>query len=713
MIYFKKMKSKINVLIVLLFLAGVSHAQLSQKNNERFPVFPSCENLQFEALETCFYNQVQDFVYNNFKVPENLKQNNFKGNVIVLFEVAETGEFKVIYVDAVDESLIAESKRVFGKLAKISPATYNGNPIFSKYTIKIAIPLQSVAEIQAKKEAQALAEKTSAVYKPNTKQSTELDSLKYRKFDNPQFESHINIPFSHSYYSQFDPEMNQVGVNNHTGSKPFSYAEVNKYYNLKEANQKLMKNTQQWFGRKVFNENLVEIQGEDYWFTLNPIVDLQFGKSDPSVAKYTFINTRGIQFRGGLGKELNFTTTLYESQGRFADYFNSYAESIRPDGGNPAIIPGIGIAKEFKSDAYDFPMAEANLSYTPSKFINLNLGYGKNFIGDGYRSLLLGDGASPYPYIKLNTTFWKIKYTNIYTWLKDVRPEATVDRTYATKFAASHYLSLNITNRWNLGLFESVIWTNQNNRGFDMSFVNPIIFYRTVEFTSSARSGNALLGLTSKYKITNQVNIYGQFLLDEFSLADVKAGEKSWKNKFGYQLGAKYYNAFNIKNLLLQVEYNHVRPYVYAHSDAITNYGHNNQSLGHQWGGNFRELIGIARYHRGRYFADAKVTYGQRGLDFNTPTDSFNYGSNIYLSYNDNRPFDKGVNIGQGNKTSIFFADFQAGYLVNPSTNMKLFGSFIYRSFSPETETATAIKENTTWFSVGLRCDIFNWYFDY
>lgn len=698
---------------IFLFLTSISNAQVSQKITERFPVFPSCESLEFQALETCFYNQVQDFVYNNFKVPENLKENNFKGAIIVLFEVTDTGNFKVTYVDAVDEALVAESKRVFGKMPKITPATYNGNPTYTKYTIKIAIPLQSVAQMQAEKEAKALAEKKSDVYKPNEKHLTELDSMKFKKFENPQLESHINIPFSHSYYSQFDAQMNQIGANNHTGSKPYPYAEVNKYYNLKEANQALAKNKTEWWGRKLWNENLVEIQGEDYWFTLNPILDIQFGKSDPGEAKSTFINTRGIQFNGGLGKELNFTTTIYESQGRFADYFNRYAESIKPDGGNPAIIPGIGIAKEFKSDAYDFPMAEANLSYTPSKFINLNLGYGKNFIGDGYRSLLLSDGASPYPYFKLNTTFWKIKYTNIYTWLKDVRSEVTEDRTYATKFAASHYLSLNVSNRWNIGLFESVVWTNKNNRGFDMSFVNPIIFYRTVEFASSARSGNALLGLTSKYKISNQINIYGQFLLDEFSLKDIKAGNKSWKNKYGYQLGAKYYNAFNIKNLLLQVEYNHVRPYVYAHSEAITNYGHNNQSLGHNWGGNFKEIIAIARYHKGRYFADAKVTFGERGLDFNNATDTFNYGSNIYLSYNDNRPFDTGVNIGQGNKTSIFIADLQAGYLINPATNMKLFGSLIYRDFSPATETDTAIKESTTWFSVGLRCDIFNWYFDY
>jgi hypothetical protein len=46
-------------------------------------------------------------------------------------------------------------------------------------------------------------------------------------------------------------------------------------------------------------------------------------------------------------------------------------------------------------------------------------------------------------------------------WLKDVRPEVTLERTYATKFMANHYLSWNVSNRLNLGFFESVIWTIQ------------------------------------------------------------------------------------------------------------------------------------------------------------------------------------------------------------------------------------------------------------
>jgi hypothetical protein len=674
---------------------------------EQFPVFPNCENLESKKLENCFYKEVQDFVFQNFEVPENLKETNYKGEVKVLFEVDANGVFKVIYVNASNDALSEEAKRVFGKFPQIKPSTYNGKPTYSKYTISIGIPLKSTEQIAS--EALAAAE----ILKPVEKPMTELDSIVYKKYNNPEFESHLNIPFSHSYYSQFDGAMNQVGSNNHTASKPYTYAEVSKYYNLKEVNESLQKKVSTWLGRKWWNENLVQIQGEDYWLSLNPIVDLQLGKASDLDASYTYVNTRGLNFRGGLGKQINFTTTIFESQGRFAGYFNDYAESLKPSGGNPAIIPGIGIAKQFKTDAYDFPLAEANITYAPSKFFDLQLGYGRNFIGDGYRSLLESDGASPYPYFKINTTFWKIKYTNTYMWLKDVRPDVTVDKTYATKFMANHYLSWNVSNRLNLGFFESVVWTDTNNRGFDINFVNPIIFYRTVEFASSSKSGNALLGFTGKYKWNNDVNLYAQFLLDEFSLGDMKSGDNSWTNKFGYQFGAKYFNAFKVKDLLLQLEYNHVRPYVYSHSAIITNYGHNNQSIGHQWGGNFDEFLAIGRYHKGRYYADAKFTIGKRGLDFDTAQDSYNYGGNIYKSYNTDRPYDTGVKVGQGNKTNVFIADIQGGYVINPMTNLKLFGSFIYRNFDPTQNTPTTFKQSTTWFSIGLRSDVFNWYFDY
>lgn len=694
------------ILVCLFFNIWVSNAQDVYLVT---PVFPSCEDKNVEETKDCFYQQIQQFVYDNFQTPEVVTQHKYKGNLNVLFSVDTTGVFNVLYVDAIYPELVTETKRIFQMLPKVKPAVSSGKAVFVKYALKIAIPLQNTQAI-IPSEYQT---KSDSIKTHRNKVLDEFDNIVQKKFDNPIYNSALGIPFTHSFYAQFDSAINQVGANNHTGSKPLAYNEVVSYYDFKTVNEKLIKNTDTWFNRKLWNEHFFQFQGEDYWITLNPLIDLRVGKSTPSDNSSTFQNTRALQVQAGLGDKLVFTTTIFESQGRFADYYNQYAASIRPSGGNPAIIPGIGIAKQFKTDSFDFPSADANITYSPSKMINLQLGYGRNFIGDGYRSLLLGDAASPYPYFKINTSFWKIKYTNTYMWLKDVRKDVTEENTYATKFMANHYLSWNVTNRLNLGFFESVVWGNTNGRGFDANFINPIIFYRTVEFTSSSKSGNAVLGLTTKYKFNNQVNFYGQFILDEFSLGDIKKQDQSWKNKYGYQLGLKYYNAFTIPNLLLQVEYNNIRPYVYSHSNPLTNYGHNNQSMGHAWGGNARELIGMARYHKGRYFADAKVTYGIRGLDFDTAEDTFNYGGNIYKDYDIDRPFDKGVEIGQGNKTTIVIADFQAGYLVNPMTNLKVFANFMYRDFKPSTETDFTKKNSMSWFTVGIRSDIFNWYFDY
>ena len=68
----------------------------------------------------------------------------------------------------------------------------------------------------------------------------------------------------------------------------------------------------------------------------------------------------------------------------------------------------------------------------------------------------------------------------------------------------------------NIGLFETVIWDNANDRGFDVNFVNPLIFYTAIEFATSSRAGNALLGASLKYKFKN-ITLYYQLLLDEIN----------------------------------------------------------------------------------------------------------------------------------------------------------------------------------------------------
>ncbi|WP_242134367.1 gliding motility protein RemB [Aestuariivivens marinum] len=696
------------VVLLLLSLQYSIYAQTLQ-SNEKPPVFPSCEGVGVEDLQTCFNNHIYKHIYNNFKVPQQVIDEKYKGEISVLFEVDSTGVFKVIYAEAMYDVLKAETKRVFSILPKIKPATYNGRPTYKQYAMAIKIPLVNQSESDggtdiSKSEISKRAQIVKAEY-----DSVSSNLVTYK---NKRFSSQLNIPFTHSSYAQFDRNLNLVGTNSHTASKPFLFDEVSKYYDFNSEKHKLVKEANTWGGRKLWNEHLVQLQGKDYWFTIDPVFDLQVGKDTKADYNSTYNNTRGVLIQGGFGEKFNFYTSVFESQGRFAQYVNNYAESLKAFGPDPAIIPGRGIAKRFKTDSYDYPVAEAYLSYTPAKFINIQFGHGKNFIGDGYRSLLLSDVASPRPFLKLNTKFWKIKYTNTWMWLKDVRPEVTEDGAFLTKYMATHYLSWNVSKRLNLGFFESVVWSNTNERGFDVNYLNPVIFYRAIEFETGQGAGNAILGASAKFKFNDNVNMYGQFILDEFSLNDIKAREKSWKNKYGYQLGIKYYNAFKVDNLMMQLEYNRIRPYAYSHNTIILNYGHNNQSMAHLWGANFSEWVLIGHYNYNRWFADAKFIFGKRGLDYNEGTNNFSYGGDIYRNYND-RPSDTGIKVGQGIKTKTFYGNLQAGYLINPSTNLKLFADITVRNFNPDVITNSTFKSDTVWFNLGLRTDLFNWYFDF
>ncbi len=522
----------------------------------------------------------------------------------------------------------------------------------------------------------------------------------------PEHDSQLNIPFTHSSYAELEYYFNK-GNNSHTASKPYSFMEAARHVDLNTLKLELLKDKTSFMGRKLWNEHFFSVQKEDYWFTIDPGIDLQVGKDNSDNVDFTYNNTRALKIQGGLGKNFNFSTTFYESQGRFADYINRAARANPPTGAG-AVVPGRGKGKNLPEGGFDYPVAEAYLSYTPNKFFNFQFGHGKNFIGDGYRSFMLSDVASPNTFLKVNTEFWKIKYTNIWMWLDDVRPSVSVDGNNFRKYVAIHHLSWNVNKRLNIGLFEAVVSANTGN-GFDINFFNPVIFYRAVEFSKGSRSGNALIGLNGKYKLTDNITAYSQFVLDELTIGRFFDGDGYWGNKFALQLGAKYFNAFKVDNLYLQGEFNLARPYTFGHfGNSTLNYSHFNQPLGHLWGSNFWETVGIARYKKGRWFANAKIVLGQKGFD----QDGLNYGGDIYRS-NDERIGDTGIEIGQGNKTSIFIGDLQAGYVVNPATNLQFFGGLTVRNFDPTTQTSTFSKENTTWFTVGIRTDLFNWYFDF
>src|SRR5690606_380918 len=112
------------------------------------------------------------------------------------------------------------------------------------------------------------------------------------------------------------------------------------------------------------------------------------------------------------------------------------------------------------------------------------------------------------------------------------------------------------------------------------------------------------------------------------------------------------------------------------------------------------------------FFGNVKLIFGERGFDFNDESDAFNYGGNIYRVEND-RPFENGHEAAQGNTTSVFYGEVQGGYLINPSTNLKVYASLIYRDYNPNAQTILTLKNSTMCLNFVIYTDIFNRYFDY
>src|SRR5688572_25277730 len=209
--------------IFFFFVFGfsiVAIAQVPAAQYEKYPVFKECENADVDALENCFKNTLQQFIYQNFQVPEVVFSENYKGNVNVLFEVTKEGKFKVLYVDGIYDELKEEARRVFELLPTVEPATYNGSPAYVQFTLPIAIPLVATGESIVQ---------TEEISKKNEREAlvNEYDALENLPYNNEEYKSNINIPLSHHNYSLFDSALNRVGLNNHTAQKPYVYSEVN------------------------------------------------------------------------------------------------------------------------------------------------------------------------------------------------------------------------------------------------------------------------------------------------------------------------------------------------------------------------------------------------------------------------------------------------------------------------------------------------------
>jgi hypothetical protein len=442
--------------------------------------------------------------------------------------------------------------------------------------------------------------------------------------------------------------------------------------------------------------NLFEVHVKDFDLFINPVIQYVVSKEQDN-DQHLFLNTRGLTLRGRIAGKIGFSAYLTDNQERDPLYVQQWINDRKA-------VPGAGFYKDFKDPGgVDYFDARGHFTFNVTKYIDVAFGYDKNFIGNGYRSLFLSDFGNSNLFLKINTRIWKFNYQNLFMELHNADSRVG-DKLIGKKYAAMHHLDVNITKWLNIGLFEGVVFGRQNR--FDFSYLNPLIFYRSIE-QQNGSFDNSVAGLDVKANVAKKFQFYGQLLLDEFKLSEIKAGNGWWANKFGIQAGVKYIDAFGIKNLDLQLEHNRVRPFTYSHRDSVANYTHYNQPLAHPLMANFQEIIGIARYQPApKWLVLAKAIYYQQGRDSN----AISYGSNIFLPHVAPYRVDEyGFDIGSGWKTNVLYASLLVSYELRENLFLELFG--VYRR--QETKTPPIMSGNTTVVSFGVRWNMHRREFDF
>ncbi|MBK6265701.1 hypothetical protein JKA74_11695 [Marivirga sp. S37H4] len=537
----------------------------------------------------------------------------------------------------------------------------------------------------------------------------------------------VNAPLNADYYhliERMEVRSGSFAESFHASMKPFNRKEIGQFldslntkdYNSRDLfNYNYLKNdnwewvdsahyqTEKPFLKHIYKtkSDFLNVHKEEFDLHINPVINFSYGKE--SISDNTlFINTRGIEVRGLINKKVGFYSFIGENQLRFPQHVNEFITQYQA-------VPNEGFWKNYGDDnvGKDFFTARGYVSFQATKNINLQFGHDRFFVGNGYRSMILSDFSPGYLFLKAETKIWKFNYTNIFgLQTADIKFSGNTptgsQNQYPRKFMSFHHLSYNITKNINIGVFEAVMSgdSSRAQNPIDINYLNPIIFYRSLE-QQDGSSGNALLGMDFRWIFLKRFSLYGQFVLDEFLIDNIRQGGW-WANKYSVQAGLKYFNAFEIPNLDLQGEYNMARPFMYAHDNNFTNYANYKQSLAHPLGANFQEFIAIMRYQ-----ITPRITFQSKAVlaDFGTDTTDVNFGGNIFKANNSRYRYpgqgDFGHSIGQGESNHLTYYQF----LLTVMMKHNLFGELGYTIRKQESEFGNNTSENS-FYTASLRWNI-------
>jgi hypothetical protein len=431
-----------------------------------------------------------------------------------------------------------------------------------------------------------------------------------------------------------------------------------------------------------------------YGITVDPLLNLAFGseyynKEAIDVRQ----NSRGFWVKGWIGKGFAFETTFLENQVLAPGYLDTIITPLR-------IYPGMGRTKGFKDSGYDFAFSSGTLLFQPRSWLAVQMGHGKLFVGHGYRSLLLSDNAFNYPHVRLclknKWLSYQVTVASLMNLNRPITFNPNSEPIFQKKNATFQVLDVHPLPWLNVSLFQGVIWRAASARHpyFNWNTINPVPGWAAAQYGLEGIN-NVLLGAQAMVKLNPQLWVYGQLMLDGLPFPGARIGRKT-----GTQLGARYYNAFNIPNLMLVVERNQASPFSYSSSNPDQNFTHYNQSLAHPLGANFTEWVAVGDYRWKCIFFRVQLVQYTQGVD----SLGFVSGSKVLAS--DKPGWGIRLEQNQGARLSVTNTLFTLGYTINQYSRMELFLQLLFRN-----QQGPADRRESN-YMLGFRTNLWNSYTD-
>ena len=462
---------------------------------------------------------------------------------------------------------------------------------------------------------------------------------------------------NHSFSFFSNPNRNEIS---HSSIKPF----LETYQILSDTSNK--SNSSPW-KKKFFDESLLLVREDQVRLTTDPLFNFSISPKKTTQGYLYSNNVRGFRITGDLTTKLSFETRFYENQFFYPDYLLQKAlDRAENENTIDAIAFGIGRAKKFKEDGIDAGLSNGYVSFSPAKGIVFQLGHGRHFFGDGYRSLLLSDYAPDYQYLSGQYHFFdrKLLYKHVHSRLYNLSriPVATTPESMLIpKSFGFNQLSFQATSALSFSLFEGTVFksysTDYGTSTPHLSYYFPVMGLHFLA-KDSLSSNSTIYGLNSSYLLSKSIKFFTQFAVRSAS-------------KISAQFGIR--NEFSIDKRktisFLNLEYNYVPTAMYAvdSNNQFQRVSHMRHELAHPLGSGFSEWVIKGQISYGRLFCRIGNTF----VKIDSPGNNQLFADQVFTS-NDL--------IEVVNKSNLINLNNSFGFLINTATRMEISIGHLSRS---------------------------------